>query len=133
MATFVKSPCDEGVIRSAPQTVPCARQVGVWVLVATILATSMAFIDGSVVNVALPVIQRDLGATASDVQWVVETYALLLSALILVGGSLGDHCGRRRIFAISIAVFTLDPSGMAFHPQCCPSCDTSLIRVAHAR
>ena len=115
MATFVKSPCDEGVIRSAPQTVPCARQVGVWVLVATILATSMAFIDGSVVNVALPVIQRDLGATASDVQWIVETYALFL-----VGGSLGNHFGRRRIFAISIAVFTLDPSGMAFHPPCCP-------------
>ena len=107
MATFVKSPCDEGVIRSAPQAVPCAPQVGVWVLVATILASSMAFIDGSVVNVALPIIQRDLGATASDVLWIVETYALFLAALILVGGSLGDHFGRRRIFATGIAVFTL--------------------------
>jgi len=67
----------------------------------------MAFIDGSVVNVALPVIQRDLNATTSDVQWIVETYALFLAALILVGGSLGDHYGRRRIFALGIAVFTL--------------------------
>jgi EmrB/QacA subfamily drug resistance transporter len=77
------------------------------VLVATILGSSMAFIDGSVVNVALPVIQRDLNATTSDVQWIVETYALFLAALILVGGSLGDHFGRRRIFALGIAVFTL--------------------------
>src|SRR6266487_1337943 len=107
MATFVKSPCDEGVIRSAPEATPCALHVGVWVLVATILGSSMAFIDGSVVNVALPVIQRDLGATASDVQWIVETYALFLAALILVGGSLGDHYGRRRIYTLGIAVFTL--------------------------
>lgn len=107
MATFVKSPCDEGVIRSEPAVAPCASRVGVWVLVATILGSSMAFIDGSVVNVALPVIQRNLGATTSDVQWIVETYALFLAALILVGGSLGDHFGRRRIFAIGIAGFTL--------------------------
>ena len=107
MATFVKSPCDEGVIRSAPEATPCAPHVGVWVLVATILGSSMAFIDGSVVNVALPVIQQDLGATATDVQWIVETYALFLAALILVGGFLGDHFGRRRIYALGIAVFTL--------------------------
>ena len=107
MATFVKAPCDEGVIRSGAKASPCAPQVGVWVLVATILGSSMAFIDGSVVNVALPVIQQDLGATATDVQWIVETYALFLSSLILVGGSLGDLYGRRRIFALGIAVFTL--------------------------
>ena len=107
MATFVKAPCDEGVIRSAPEATPCAPHVGVWVLVATILGSSMAFIDGSVVNVALPVIQQDLGATATDVQWIVETYALFLAALILVGGFLGDHFGRRRIYALGIAVFTL--------------------------
>src|SRR5215467_13511756 len=107
MATFVKAPCDEGVIRSGTEAQPCAPHVGVWVLVATILGSSMAFIDGSVVNVALPVIQQDLGATATDVQWIVETYALFLSSLILVGGSLGDLYGRRRIFALGIAVFTL--------------------------
>jgi len=66
----------------------------------------MAFIDGSVVNVALPVIQRDLNATTSDVQWIVEAYSLFLAALILVGGSLGDHFGRRRIYATGILIFT---------------------------
>src|SRR5437763_16724089 len=100
MATFVKSPCDEGVIRSAPEATPCAPRVGVWVLVATILGSSMAFIDGSVVNVALPVLQRDLGATTSDVQRIVETYARFLAAPIMVGGSLGDHVGRRRILGM---------------------------------
>src|SRR5690348_10687966 len=107
MATFVKSPCDEGVIRSAHQTTPCTSQTGVWVLVATILGSSMAFIDGSVVNVALPAIQKDLNVIAADVQWVVEAYSLFLAALILVGGSLGDHFGRRRIFTIGIVIFTL--------------------------
>src|SRR5213079_2151842 len=97
----------EGVIRSAPLAAPCSPHVGAWVLVATILGSSMAFIDGSVVNVALPVIQRDLNATTSDVQWIVEAYSLFLAALILVGGSLGDHFGRRRIFAIGILLFTV--------------------------
>jgi EmrB/QacA subfamily drug resistance transporter len=78
-----------------------------WVLAATILGSSMAFIDGSVVNVALPVLQEDLKATAADVQWVVEAYLLLLAALVLLGGTLGDHFGRRRIFATGIALFSL--------------------------
>jgi MFS family permease len=65
------------------------------------------FIDGSVVTVALPVIQRELNATATDVQWIVEAYSLFLAALILVGGALGDHFGRRRIFATGIAIFIL--------------------------
>src|SRR5690348_13302312 len=107
MATFVKAPCDEGVIRSGAKASPCAPQVGTWVLVATILGSSMAFIDGTVVNVALPVLQTDLHATATDVQWVVESYSLFLAALILVGGSLGDHFGRRRIFAIGVSLFTV--------------------------
>ena len=68
-----------------------------WVLAATILGSSMAFIDGTVVNVALPTLQTSLNASLADVQWVVEAYALLLSAFLLVGGSLGDHYGRRRI------------------------------------
>jgi EmrB/QacA subfamily drug resistance transporter len=107
MANFVKAPCDEGVIRSVSRPTPCTQNVGRWVLVATILGSSMAFIDGSVVNVALPVIQRDLNATTSDVQWIVEAYSLFLAALILVGGSLGDHFGRRRIYATGIVIFTL--------------------------
>src|SRR5947209_17736702 len=65
----------------------------------------MAFIDGTVTNVALPQIQDRLGATAVDAQWIVEAYSLFLAALILVGGSLGDHYGRRRIFATGVALF----------------------------
>src|SRR5437867_8096042 len=65
----------------------------------------MAFIDGTVVNVALPALQRELGATVADVQWVVEAYALFLSALLLVGGSMGDRFGRRRVYASGIALF----------------------------
>ena len=78
-----------------------------WILVATILGSSMAFLDGSVVGIALPRLQLDLGASAASVQWVVESYSLLLGALILVGGSLGDLYGRKRIFASGIIIFTL--------------------------
>src|SRR5579864_6242490 len=80
---------------------------GRWILLATILGSSMAFIDSSVVNVALPRIQLELNASATSVQWVVEAYALLLGSLILVGGSLGDLFGRKRIFALGIGVFAL--------------------------
>jgi len=67
----------------------------------------MAFIDGTVVNVALPALQTNLNATIVDVQWVIEAYSLLLAALLLVGGSLGDHYGRRRVFLIGVALFAL--------------------------
>jgi EmrB/QacA subfamily drug resistance transporter len=90
---------------------PAGGTVGRWVLAATILGSSMAFIDGTVVNVALPTIQEDLGATQAGVQWVVQSYALFLAALLLVGGSLGDHFGRRRIFALGVALFTLASVG----------------------
>src|SRR5499427_8599567 len=76
-------------------------------LIATILASAMTFIDGTVVNVALPALQRDLSATITDVQWVIEAYALFLGALILVGGSLGDQLGRRRVFLAGVIVFTV--------------------------
>ncbi|MBV8886726.1 MAG: MFS transporter [Chroococcidiopsidaceae cyanobacterium CP_BM_RX_35] len=105
MANILKQPCDEGVIRSSPCTEPCSRNSGRWVLAATILGSSMAVIDGTVVNVALPVLQAELQATVADVQWIVESYALFLAALILVGGSLGDRFGRRRIFAYGVAIF----------------------------
>src|SRR5256886_17434829 len=120
MSHIVRPPCDEAVIQAAPEPVtnevkqPAqatlsapTNRVGVWVLVATILGSSMAFIDGTVVNVALPVLQTELHATATDVQWVVEAYSLFLASLILVGGSLGDHFGRRRVFAIGILLFTV--------------------------
>lgn len=81
--------------------------MGRWVLAATILASSMAFIDGTVVNVALPFLQTDLNATAIGIQWVVEAYSLFLSALLLVGGSLGDRYGRRLIFDIGVVIFAV--------------------------
>ncbi len=81
--------------------------MGRWVLAATILASSMAFIDGTVVNVALPFLQTNLNATAMGIQWVVEAYSLFLAALLLVGGSLGDRYGRRRIFNIGVVVFAI--------------------------
>ena len=84
-----------------------SKQKGTWILIATILGSSMAFIDSSVVNVALPRLQTDLNASASSVQWVVEAYALFLGALILIGGSLGDQFGRKRIFMLGVIVFAL--------------------------
>jgi EmrB/QacA subfamily drug resistance transporter len=86
---------------------PSSISFGPWVLAATILGSSMAFIDGTVVNVALPALQTALGATVSEVQWVVESYALFLAALLLPGGSLGDLYGRRKIFATGVVLFAL--------------------------
>jgi EmrB/QacA subfamily drug resistance transporter len=88
-----------------------------WVLVAAILGSSMAFVDGTAVNVALPVMQADLRATSADMQWVIEAYALSLAALILVGGSLGDVFGRRRMFMLGIAIFALASIGCALAPN----------------
>jgi EmrB/QacA subfamily drug resistance transporter len=80
-------------------------QHGSTVLIATILASSMAFIDGTVVNVALPALQAALHATVTDMQWVVEAYALLLASLLLLSGSLGDLYGRRKIFLCGVVLF----------------------------
>jgi EmrB/QacA subfamily drug resistance transporter len=77
-----------------------------WTLVATILGSSMTVIDATVVNVALPALQADLQATITDVQWVIEAYALFLGALILVGGSMGDQFGRKRVFLLGVVFFT---------------------------
>src|SRR5437763_391163 len=114
MWAFFREPCDENVIRSRPATAPCSKTSGRWILAATILASSMAFIDGTVVNVALPALQSSLNATAIDLQWVIEAYALLLSAFLLVGGSLGDHYGRRRIFLIGVVIFAVASAGCGF-------------------
>src|SRR3982074_642402 len=107
MAGVVRDPCDEGVLLSREQSATCTKAAGRWILAATILASSMAFIDGTVVNVALPFLQKSLNATVIGVQWVVEAYSLFLSALLLVGGSLGDRYGRRMVFLIGVALFAL--------------------------
>jgi len=100
-----RAPCDEGVILAGSPGATTAD--GRWVLTATILGSSLAFIDGTVVNVALPAIQTSLDASLSEMQWVIESYALTLAALLLAGGSLGDLRGRRRIFAVGIVIFAI--------------------------
>jgi EmrB/QacA subfamily drug resistance transporter len=100
-------PCDAGVIRATPAfPVALPQRRKRLTLAATILGSSMAFIDGSVVNIALPAIQQALHADAASTQWIVNAYLLLLGALVLVGGSAADLYGRRRIFLVGIAVFT---------------------------
>src|SRR5215510_1421210 len=92
-------------LRSRPKGLgmPSARR---WTLAATIIGSSLTFIDGTVVNVALPALQASLQATITDVQWVIEAYALFLGALILVGGSMGDQFGRKRVFLFGVVFFT---------------------------
>ena len=107
MLSNTRQPCDEAVVRSQPDVADCGRAAGRWVLAAAILGSSITFIDGTVVNVALPVLQRELGASATEAQWIVESYSLMLAALMLVGGSLGDRLGRRRVFAAGVLLFAL--------------------------
>jgi len=94
-------------MKSKSSAAPHKKASEPWILAATILGSSMAFIDGTVVNVALPALQKNLNATVVDVQWVVEAYALFLAALLLAGGSLGDHFGRRRVYSIGVGLFAL--------------------------
>src|SRR5215472_4754097 len=112
--SYMKPPCDEAVVRTGSQAVPCRAGSGPWILVATILGSSMAFIDSTVVNVALPALQSNLHATVVDVQWVVASYGLFLSALILVGGALGDSVGRRVVFLLGAGLFAFASIGCAF-------------------
>lgn len=108
MAINIHQPCAGGVIRSGKSNEnSVSESTGRWVLAATILGSSITFIDGTVVNIALPVLQTALGASVSSVQWVVESYALMLAALLLVGGSLGDNYGRKKIFAAGVFVFAI--------------------------
>src|SRR5712664_2957008 len=113
----MKPPCDEAVVRTVNADVPCAAQARRWILAATILGSSMAFIDSTVVNVALPALQASLHATVVGVQWVVESYGLFLGALILVGGSLGDLFGRRSMFLVGVGIFAAASIACGFAPN----------------
>lgn len=113
-----RPPCDEGIIRATPcaqRALPPDRKR--LILAATILGSSLAFIDGSVVNVALPAIQRALAADAAAAQWIVNAYLLLLGALVLIGGALSDRFGRRRVFLIGICLFTAASIGCGLAPN----------------
>src|ERR1700689_2989723 len=105
MSTALNSSCDRAHAYATPrnETVVNARLV----LATTILASSLAYVDGSVVNVGLVAIGRSLAANASALQWVINAYLLPLSALLLLGGAAGDRFGRRRLLIVGIAIFTL--------------------------
>jgi EmrB/QacA subfamily drug resistance transporter len=113
---IARPPCDEAVILAGSCDQPVTRN-GPWILAATVLGSSMAFIDGTVVNVALPALQSALHATLADVQWVVESYALFLAALLLIGGSLGDRYGRRKVFAAGVVLFSIASAWCGLAPN----------------
>ena len=94
-----------------------ARTSARWTLVACVLASSLSFVEGSVLSVALPAIRAGYGANAQDVQWVVNAYLLPLSALLLLGGALGDHFGRRRLLVIGTGIFALTSLVCALAPS----------------
>ncbi|MBW8720928.1 MAG: MFS transporter, partial [Polaromonas sp.] len=114
------APCDEGIIRAQAKKNGSSAPHPGFALAATVLGSSMAFIDGSVVNIALPAIQRDLTGGSADglaaMQWVINAYLLALGSLVLVGGSLGDRFGRRKIFILGIAIFTAASVACGFAP-----------------
>lgn len=94
-------PCEEGIVRAVRPTADCAPSRKKWVLAVTVLASTMAFIDESVVNVALPAIETDLRASVAVIQWLINAYTLSMAALLLLGGFLVDHGSWRYIFLIN--------------------------------
>lgn len=107
MSHIGKPPCDSAAVLHAAPSAPCAIAQRRWTLVAAVLGSAMAFVDGTLANVALPALQHAFDADASQLQWVIEAYSLMLAALLLVGGALGDRFGRRRIFVIGVAIFVV--------------------------
>jgi EmrB/QacA subfamily drug resistance transporter len=104
MTAIRTRPCEAEAIRAARGATCSVRQQR-WVLAATILASTIAYVDESVVNVALPAIGRDLSASPAALQWVINAYTLCLAAFLLVGGAAGDRLGRRRVFIAGVALF----------------------------
>jgi MFS family permease len=118
MVGFIRPPCDAGVIQATPVFhAELSQRRKRLTLAATILGSSMAFVDGSVVNIALPAIQHALHENAASTQWIVNAYLLLLGAFVLVGGAAADLYGRRRIFLLGIAVFTIASIACALSPN----------------
>ena len=118
MSTATAGPCDRGIAHAvaAPPASTKATAHPTGTLAATILGSSLAFIDGSVVNVGLPAIGRDLGVGGADVSWLINAYLLPLGALVLFGGVAGDRWGRKRVFLAGMALFTLASLACAAAP-----------------
>jgi EmrB/QacA subfamily drug resistance transporter len=104
MAAVVQ-PCDAGVIRSTQDSALCQPFSRPWVIAAASLGSGMAFLDSTVLNVALPAVQTDLEVSVREVQWVYGAFVLVLAAFLLIGSSLGDRYGRRRVFVLGAAIF----------------------------
>ncbi len=117
MIGAAQPPCDRGAAAAAPAAAPGSVRVQRLTLAATILGSSMAFIDGSVVNVALPGISHALAADAATTGWIVNAYLLLLGSLVLAGGALADRFGRKRVFVIGVLVFTGASIGCGLAPS----------------
>ena len=109
-------PCDEAAIRSVT-AVSCDKRQKAWILAVSVLTSTMAITDESVVNVALPNIQLDLGTTLPAMQWVVNAYILSMSALLLIGGAAADRFGRRLMFLIGIGIFAAASLGCGLAPN----------------
>lgn len=115
MANPKALPCDEVAIRSRPAVPACAAARN-WVLAAAVLGSTLAYIDESVVNVALPAIEADLRTTLAAMQWVINAYTLSMSALLLIGGAAADRFGRRRMFVIGVSLFAVASLGCGLAP-----------------
>ena len=115
--SYCPAPCEPAVANTGrSRDTQGARKTG-WILAATILGSSLSFIDGSVVSIVLPIMQRELHASIVGAQWVVEIYLLFLSSLILVGGAVGDRWGRERVFTGGVIAFGLASIGCALSPN----------------
>src|SRR6201995_5363969 len=100
-----------------PGTVALKSAEGKWIMVSAILASAMAFIDSTALNVVLPSLQKSLNATGTDLFWLLNAYLLMLASLILIGGSLGDKLGRKKIFMIGIFIFILGSAACGSSPN----------------
>src|SRR3712207_5695763 len=112
----VLQPCDAGVIRRTRTSAPCRPSSRPWVVATASLGSGMAFLDSTVVNVALPTVQTDLEVSVRGAQWVYGAFALVLAAILLIGGSLGDRYGRRRVFVLGAAIFAAASVWCALSP-----------------
>lgn len=100
----------------ATATVSLGSAAGKWIMASAILASSMGFIDGTALNVVLPSLQKSLGASGTQIFWILNAYLLMLASLILVGGALGDKLGRKKVFMVGICVFILGSTACGFAP-----------------
>ncbi len=114
MTTAIAPPCDETVGFEDAQK-PCTNKTGT--LIATILGSSLAFVVGSIVNVALPAMQEAFDTNAAGAQWIINAYLLPVGAFVLIGGALGDHFGRKRLFLLGLSLFTVATVACALAPS----------------